>query len=435
MNAELENLKREQFFKLKEIGKALNLDFNLETNMKELKKHKEMVDKANSLMRMNNDLEVQLSSLTQELSNVTKERETLQESYSQQLIIMNKKLEEMKEEKEQKLSSLEHKTKAQMEHNQRELNQIEKHNIHMMKQMKSVMNNIDNNEFLRQVKKDSHGDNMFNDFRETGIQEGEDKTKELEFKQIQERLKEKEAFENQYRDLIYQKDLEFEALKEKYEKVMKHRDQEIERAKVEIVKIFTSIFDQEMKIKAKQMLQYDMNTRQTQEWNEAPFNSMMNNMADKFPMLLRTLKEKKGVLLNERGKPLAKIKPQNVEKPIEELTDEELIEEIKLMQSTKADMKYKYQANKIKEKIKLKDSKGNFQMSIPYKNPSLFQTMGSGRPMTQTFGHRSSMGNLHSKLMMSEVTNTKGFFHNRRRDNRATSIQSTRSKSNTKRFV
>lgn len=76
---------------------------------------------------------------------------------------------------------------------------------------------------------------------------------------------------------------------------MQHREEEISKAKIEIVKIFTSIFDQEMKMKAKQMLQSDM-------------NSMLDNMKEKFPMLLKTLKENKGTLLNERGKVLTRIK-------------------------------------------------------------------------------------------------------------------------------
>lgn len=93
----------------------------------------------------------------------------------------------------------------QMEHNQRELNQIERHNTRMMKQMKSVLGNIDNNEFLRQVKNEPKQETLFQDFREAGIQEGEDLTKEREFKQIQERIKEKEVYEKQYKGMIEDK--------------------------------------------------------------------------------------------------------------------------------------------------------------------------------------------------------------------------------------
>ena len=123
MNEELEGLKREQNAKLRDIGKVLNLDFSLEKLMKErgdpnsyemqaVKRHREMIEKAETLMKKNKELEIRLRSLTSELGIITKERETLQESYSQQLIIMNKKLEDMKEEKEQKLCILEHQTKG-----------------------------------------------------------------------------------------------------------------------------------------------------------------------------------------------------------------------------------------------------------------------------------------------------------------------------------
>ena len=72
---------------------------------------------------------------------------------------------------------------------------------------------------------------------------------------------------------------------------MAHRCNEIEKAKIEIIKIFTSIWDQEMKIKAKQLLRGDMTTK-TINWDDQGFSSVMRNMKDSFPMLLKTLREK-----------------------------------------------------------------------------------------------------------------------------------------------
>jgi len=72
---------------------------------------------------------------------------------------------------------------------------------------------------------------------------------------------------------------------------MAHRCKEIEKAKIEIIKIFTSIWDQEMKIKAKQLLRSDMTTK-TINWDDQGFSSVMRNMKDSFPMLLKTLREK-----------------------------------------------------------------------------------------------------------------------------------------------
>jgi len=93
---------------------------------------------------------------------------------------------------------------------------------------------------------------------------------------------------------------------------MAYRNKEIEKAKVEIVKIFTSIWDQELKLKTKQMLNQDMNTKYTQEWDKTPLSSITGNMIENFPLLLRTLKEKKGALLNERGQILTRIKVRNI---------------------------------------------------------------------------------------------------------------------------
>lgn len=65
------------------------------------------------------------------------------------------------------------------------------------------------------------------------------------FIQIQEQQKEKDAIEKQFLDVISKKDEEFEQIKQRYEQVMKHRDQEVEKAKIEILKIYTSILRQD----------------------------------------------------------------------------------------------------------------------------------------------------------------------------------------------
>ena len=62
MNNQLETLKREQKQKLKDIGTVLNLDFSLEALLKErtnsnsfemkaVRKHREMIEKAESLIK------------------------------------------------------------------------------------------------------------------------------------------------------------------------------------------------------------------------------------------------------------------------------------------------------------------------------------------------------------------------------------------------
>ena len=101
------------------------------------------------------------------------------------------------------------------------------------------------------------------------------------------------------------------------------------------------------------------------------------------------------------------------------------------MQTTKAELKYKM-LEKAKSNMRMRDTGYNFYGKNSFKNPSLFRTIGSNRPMTQNFGHRSSMGNLHSNnLMASDMSSNQGFFHSRRKDNqRATSIQSSRSRKN-----
>ena len=68
-----------------------------------------------------------------------------------------------------------------------------------------------------------------------------------------------------------------------------------------------------------------------------------------------------------------------------------------------------------------------------------FQTATSGRPVTEYFKQRGSTSNLQSKLMMTEMGKNNSlikignFFSSRKKQSsRATSIPSTRSKSNTK---
>lgn len=67
-----------------------------------------MIERAERLMKKNEELKNTLQSLMEELEVVTNERANLQEHYSQQMIIMNKRLEDMKQEKEQKSMNLEH---------------------------------------------------------------------------------------------------------------------------------------------------------------------------------------------------------------------------------------------------------------------------------------------------------------------------------------
>ena len=374
-----------------------------------------------------------MAHLTEELQVVTRERENLQERYSQQFIIMNKRLEDMKKEKELKIMNLNHHMKSQLEHNQKELSQIETHNNHIMKGMKVVVDSINKNEFLNHIQHDITDTSKINAMKEAGIQEGERKMKARYEKQIQEQEKEKQALQKQYADLLAKKDEEFENIKRKYEEVMKHRDKETEKAKTEIVKIYTSILRQSEVIEGIEAGLYS-NGMVTQNVPNKPNLPSPND----FPMLFATLKEKKGVLLNERGQTYKKIKTNLLEtgKEIDQMTDDEVMFHIQRMQETSLELKKMIEQKRKYEKEKQREnSNEKLYYKLSYQNTPLFSTLGTNRPSTQMYKHRGSTGNFTSLQKSSLIPQQ--FFASRKskNSNRASSIQSTRSISNTKQFT
>ena len=111
----------------------------------------------------NKELEHRLSSLTEELKSVTKERENLQERYSQQMIVMNKKLEDSKQQHE--IMNLEHRIKSQTENNQKELQRIDSHNKLIMDEMNTVIKSINSNKYFSEVQKNVISRHFPNFFR------------------------------------------------------------------------------------------------------------------------------------------------------------------------------------------------------------------------------------------------------------------------------
>lgn len=168
-----------------------------------------MIEKANEIRCKNKELEHKLSSLTEELKTVTKDREGLQERYSQQLIIMNKKLEDSKQQHE--IMNLEHRIKAQTENNQKELHQIEAHNQIIMNDIDSVMKAINSNKFFAEIQKNVIGKylELFIDtnkilaMKEAGVQEGEKKAKKIYDQQLQEQSKEIHHLQSLYSCILH----------------------------------------------------------------------------------------------------------------------------------------------------------------------------------------------------------------------------------------
>lgn len=118
-----------------------------------------MIEKANEIRCKNKELEHKLSSLTEELKTVTKDRESLQERYSQQLIVMNKRLEDSKQQHE--IMNLEHRIKSQTENNQKELQQIEVHNKIITSDLNTVIKSINSNKYFSEIQKNVVGMSLF----------------------------------------------------------------------------------------------------------------------------------------------------------------------------------------------------------------------------------------------------------------------------------
>ena len=98
------------------------------------------------------------------------------------------------------------------------------------------------------------------------------------------------------------KNSEFAQLLTKYNKVSQYRDEEISKAKIEIVKIYTSILRQAKVIHGIENGKYSngLVTIKLMDKIEIPSQS-------EFPMLFQTLKDKDGILLNENGQKYRKV--------------------------------------------------------------------------------------------------------------------------------
>ena len=137
------------------------------------------MEKADSLIKSNKDLEKRLEYLSVELTELKKERKHSQEAFSQKFIVLQSQIEQLREDKESHKMQLESKLRMNKAYSTLDLKQINRHGEEMIKVNAKVTAKLKTNELFRE---DSDPDKL-NDEMDV-IREQVQKESELKFQRL-----------------------------------------------------------------------------------------------------------------------------------------------------------------------------------------------------------------------------------------------------------
>ncbi|CDW88015.1 inosine triphosphate pyrophosphatase-like [Stylonychia lemnae] len=251
---QIETLKRSHKIKLEELQQILQLPVEIEYLLKNKETAPEMqmiheqrkaMEKADSLIKANKDLEKRLDFLQTELQELKKDKKLQQEQFSQKFIVLNSQIEQLREDKESHKMQLENQLRMNKAYSAYDLKQVQQTGQMLVSQNLKIAKQLEKNDLFKSEQDQNKINVEMEDIKDKVKGDSVLKYQRLYSLQIKAQEKEIQRIQEQYESQIKMKEDQLQKLIALYHKQKAKRESEIKEANEELKKLYEVFIKQD----------------------------------------------------------------------------------------------------------------------------------------------------------------------------------------------